>query len=155
MYAKSNDSNNQNSVAYVPCLSRPILCHCLHWTDILSKTFIFSDPNSRVPNSSETFGFPLHKFYDIKQCKLHAQIFPDILYPTRLLHVVPYLFNDRARHRHDALILLRDIMASSTSILEYLVNVNTMHERLEIIQYQRVKIYIFILSHLGRFNKRV
>ena len=64
--------------------------------------------------------------------QLYAQIFPDILYPTRLSHIVPYLINDRARHRHDALILLRDIMASSTSILEYLVNVNSMHGRIKI-----------------------
>ena len=106
-------------------------CHRLHWTDILSKTFTFSDPNSRVQNSFRDLWFPSHKFYNIKQCRLHAQIFPDILYPTRL-YTCTISSNDRARHRHDAPILLRDIMASSTSILEYLVNVNSMHGRIKI-----------------------
>ena len=70
--------------------------------------------------------------------------------PYATLHVVPYLFNDRARHRFDAPILLRDIINSRVSGQR-----NLYARAHQDIQYQRVKMYIFILSHLGGFNKRV
>ena len=70
--------------------------------------------------------------------------------PYATLHVVPYLFNDRARHRFDAPILLRDIINSRVSGQR-----NLYARAHQDIRYQRVKMYIFILSHLGGFNKRV
>ena len=56
-----------------------------------------------------------YEFYGVNKIQiLCTDIFLGILYPARLPHVVPYLFHDRARHRHDALIPVRDIMASRT-----------------------------------------
>ena len=132
MYAESDKLHNQTESRMYHALW-PISATVLHWTSILSKTFTSVTQISRVPTHAETIWFLSHKLYDAKQCEFYAHIyFPGILYPTRLLHVVPYLFNDRARHRFDAPILLRDIMASSTSILEYLVKVGSMHGHIEI-----------------------
>ena len=116
--------------------------HLLSVTQILeyqthSETFGFHHINSTISNNAGS----MHKYF---------QTFYTIRNSTRCT----ISSDDRARHRYDAPILLRDIMASSTSFLEYLVSVSSMHGRQDI-QYQRVKTYIFILSHLGGFNKRV
>ena len=80
-----------------------------------SETFGFHHINSTISNNAGS----MHKYF---------QTFYTIRNSTRCT----ISSNDRARHRYDAPILLRDIMASSTSILEYLVNANSMHGRIKI-----------------------
>ena len=129
-------------------------CHRLHWTDILSKTFTFSDPNSRVQNSFRDLWFPSHKFYNIKQCRLHAQVFPDILYYTQLYTLYHIFRRSRSSplrctntpQRHYGFQHFNSRVSGQRKLYA------RAHQD---IQYQRVKTYIFILSHLGGFNKRV
>ena len=81
--------------------------------------------------------------------------FPGILYPARLLtrHIISH--HERARHRHDALIPLSETFGSQPFNSRVLSQSEHYGRAPRDIQYQRVKIYILILSHLGGFNKRV
>ena len=154
MHAESNKLLNQAESRMYHALW-PISATVLHWTSILSKTFTSVTQISRIPTHPETIWFLSHKLYDAKQCELYAQIFPGILYPARLLtrHIISH--HERARHRHDALIPLSETFGSQPFNSRVLSQSEHYARAPRDIQYQRVKIYIFILSHLGGFNKRV
>ena len=81
MHAKSNKLYIKPSRACtVP--SGLISATILHWTSILSKTFISVTQISQVPTHAETIWFLSHKLYDVKQCEFYAQIFSR--------HSIPY-----------------------------------------------------------------